>query len=398
MRKGWRETTLGEIAEWGSGGTPKAGETAYYSGVTIPWAVIADIQDAPLLTTASTITDAGLAQIGHMAPADAVLVTMYGTVGRVALTRFSVATNQAIAWGIPNKSAVLPEFLFILLRSHAAKLDSLARGATQRNINRAIIRSLPISLPPLDVQRRIVDLVSALDGHIKSLRAEAQALTRMTLTAAVPTAPTERRPLGIRVSARGGKRMPNGVGFAGEVTDHAYLRVIDMVDGTFNNAALEYVPEHVWPSISRYTVKAGEIVVSIVGTIGRIAVVPPWAAGANLTENAAIIDILDDELDGRWLAAWLRSDEGQKEIQRVTVGTSQGKLALSRIPLIEVPDVPRGTQESLAQASWAAQSQVGLIKRELVRGEAMRTYLLTTLLSGAHEIPPSYDTLVGKPA
>src|SRR5438128_5570469 len=38
---GWEWTTLEEVADWGSGGTPKATVSEYYDG-TIPWAVIGD--------------------------------------------------------------------------------------------------------------------------------------------------------------------------------------------------------------------------------------------------------------------------------------------------------------------------------------------------------------------
>ena len=59
LPNGWATAVLGEVAEWSSGGTPRAGTAAYYGG-DIPWAVIGDLNDGRVSLTASTITPLGL--------------------------------------------------------------------------------------------------------------------------------------------------------------------------------------------------------------------------------------------------------------------------------------------------------------------------------------------------
>jgi type I restriction enzyme S subunit len=170
--KEWEETKLGEVARWGSGGTPRAGSPEFYEGGTIPWAVIADLRDSLLADTAKHLTSAGAALIGHLAPAGAVLVSMYGTIGRTAVAQVEMATNQAIAWGVADADRLEPLYLFYWLRNRQPILDSLGRGATQRNINREIIKGQELRLPPMVVQREVVDLVAAADDHARNLRAE----------------------------------------------------------------------------------------------------------------------------------------------------------------------------------------------------------------------------------
>ena len=50
LADGWSERVLGDVAKWGSGGTPKAGTAAYYDG-GIPWAVIGDLNDGRVTHT-----------------------------------------------------------------------------------------------------------------------------------------------------------------------------------------------------------------------------------------------------------------------------------------------------------------------------------------------------------
>lgn len=273
-------------------------------------------------------------------------------------------------------------------------LSDRQTGAFAPHISAADLKSFPMALPPLPVQRRIVDLMTHLDVHLESLQREVDAVSDLIAFLSSKSEVTERQPLGSRVRARGGKRMPKGVAFADAPTEHPYLRVVDMVDGTFDDSNLEYVPDEVFPAISRYTVAPGDLTISIVGTIGRIAVVPEWAEGANLTENAAIIDILDDCLDKLWLAAWLQTPEGQKEIERVTVGTSQGKLALSRIPLIEVPPLSFSDQQEVANQVQAASALRKDLLKEVSALSCSKSVLLHDLLSGSRDIPASYSSLL----
>ncbi len=175
---GWTRTTLGEIATWHSGGTPKAGDRRFYSSTRegYPWAVIADLAGGRVDTTAGVLTDAGLAEIGgRLAPSGAVLVSMYGSIGRVAVAGREMATNQAIAWAEARPDRVDSAFLALLVGHLGPAMAAIGRGATQKNINRQIIKLWPITLPPLDEQRRIVEIVSALDDEIVALKATAKA-------------------------------------------------------------------------------------------------------------------------------------------------------------------------------------------------------------------------------
>ena len=97
----WRHLTLKDVAKWSSGGTPKAGTKEYYGG-DIPWAVIGDLNDGHVSTTASTITEAGLANSSAKVVAPGtLLVGMYGSIGKMSIADVPMATNQAIACAVP---------------------------------------------------------------------------------------------------------------------------------------------------------------------------------------------------------------------------------------------------------------------------------------------------------
>lgn len=92
--------------------------------------------------------------------------------------------------------------------------------------------------------------------------------------------------LGTLVAVLGGKRIPAGRKLTSDNTGHVYIRVSDMKDGGVNTDNLLYVPEDIYPSISKYIISSADVFITVAGTIGRVGKIPAELDGSNLTENA----------------------------------------------------------------------------------------------------------------
>jgi type I restriction enzyme S subunit len=159
---GWAETKLGEIGEWGSGGTPLKTHAEYYGG-DIPWLVIGDLNDG-LVTNAQThITQLGLEKSSaQLVAAGTLLIAMYGSIGKLGIAGIPCATNQAIAFCSPDSEKVETAYLFLYLRAIRGHLLSRGQGLAQQNISQKILKATSIKLPVLEEQRRIVAKVDEL--------------------------------------------------------------------------------------------------------------------------------------------------------------------------------------------------------------------------------------------
>ena len=108
-----------------------------------------------------------------------VVITMMGTVGRAAVvpqgTSLSIMDSHLLRFR-PNRDLCEPYFVAWFLQSpHArAAMNRLAHGAIMKGLNSGIVRSLPIPLPSLSEQRRIVEILDQAD-RLRRLRAEADA-------------------------------------------------------------------------------------------------------------------------------------------------------------------------------------------------------------------------------
>ena len=85
----------------------------------------------------------------------------------------------------PNTATCFPKYLAYLLSTKESKkwIVANAVGTTMLNLNSSILNTMPISLPPLAEQKRIADILSAIDDKIElnrrinaNLEQQAQAL------------------------------------------------------------------------------------------------------------------------------------------------------------------------------------------------------------------------------
>ena len=113
------------------------------------------------------------------------------------------------------------------------------------------------------------------------------------------------------------------------------------------DSSFEFVDDETQKTISRYIVNAGDIVLSIVGTIGLVAIVGKSLDKANLTENCVKLASLTG-IDRDYLYYFLKSSFGQQEIARGTVGAVQAKLPIKNIQDITIPLPDEFTQRKIA--------------------------------------------------
>jgi type I restriction enzyme S subunit len=147
---------------------------------------------------------------------------------------------------------------------------------------------------------------------------------------------------------KGGKRLPKGHQLLQSKTKHPYIRTRDLNDHKININEIEYITPETHKEIERYIVDKGNLIISIVGTIGSCAIIPDNLDKANLTENCAKIVPKDSSMDTNFLYYFLISKFGQNEIYKNTVGSTQLKLPLYGIKNIKIPSIDKKSQARIA--------------------------------------------------
>ncbi|MFM4718881.1 restriction endonuclease subunit S [Aeromonas bivalvium] len=168
----WVETTLDNIADWGSGGTPSRKNEDYYGG-DIPWFKTGDLGNKVIKNPSEFINELGLKNSSaKLFPKGAVAIAMYGaTIGKASILGIDATTNQACAVGNPKPHVTTSEFLYYFLLNEKDNFIAKGKGGAQPNISQALIKEHVAYLPSFAEQKEIVDQLDTLLAQVAATQA-----------------------------------------------------------------------------------------------------------------------------------------------------------------------------------------------------------------------------------
>ena len=175
LPEGWKWCRLGEVADWGSGGTPSRRNPKYYQG-SIPWIKTGELNETYIFDSEEKVSeDAIKHSSAKIFPKETVVMAMYGaTIGKTAIFGIDASTNQACACAICHKE-LDNHFLFNFLKSKKDYFLYNAKGGAQPNISQEIIKNTLIPLPPtLAEQQRIVNRIESMFAKLDEAKEKAQ--------------------------------------------------------------------------------------------------------------------------------------------------------------------------------------------------------------------------------
>ena len=193
--------------------------------------------------------------------------------------------------------------------------------------------------------------------------------------------------LGEICEIKGGKRVRNGYKLLRTPTEHIYIRVTDMKNGSISNNDIHYIDEKMFEAIKQYTISKNDLYITIAGTIGEVGEVPELFDGANLTENAAKF-VFNNELFSRsWLRNILSSKHSQLQfLDKTKKVTAQPKLALTRIATTLIPLPPLSEQKRIVAEIEKQLTKTKQLKEHIINNQQATEQLLKALLHQAFEV------------
>lgn len=149
------------------GSTPFKNNKEYWDKKEIPWITLEDfdedlyITDSKKYVSKKALDDSKI----RLVPKNSVLMSCTATLGKVAINTFECSTNQQINALICDESQILPEFLAYYLSSNNSHLYYLTNNLGVKHINKTILKNIQIIVPPIPVQRSILESIN--DGKNK---------------------------------------------------------------------------------------------------------------------------------------------------------------------------------------------------------------------------------------
>ena len=275
---------LGDICEIVTGATPKTNIKEFWDG-DINWITPAELTEDTYIINESLrkITTEGVEKTGLKSfPKGTVILSSRAPIGKVAIAGCEMYCNQGFKNLICSKQ-INNRFLYWYLKGHKEYLNSLGRGATFKEISKAIVENIEICLPTLEKQEKYADILEQCNGIIQIKKGQLRKLDTLVKSRFVELFGD---PV---INSMGWKKALIGDDcFVTKLAGFEYTQYINYEDsgdvvmvkaqnvknGKLNRKELSFISNEVSDSLPRSQLAPGDVVMTYVGAnIGDVAII-----------------------------------------------------------------------------------------------------------------------------
>jgi type I restriction enzyme, S subunit len=387
---GWSHGALGSVCRITSGATPKTSVPEYWGG-DIHWITPNDMsrdRSQTLFEGERSLTEKGYASCSTQRfPAGSVIVSSRAPVGYVAIAGREMCSNQGCKTATPPPY-IDSRYLYWFLVNAKSDLEARASGTTFKEISGRRFAETYLAWPERTEQRRIIAILeehlSSLDDGVNGLASSRQRARGILALAAESEyrVSVPMRTIGevSQLVTDGDHNPPRRVA---EGVPHITAKGIR--HGRIDFGGCSYITEDGYLQTSaRYAPEPGDVIVTCVGTIGRVAVVPD---GLRFSADRNLAAIRPREiLSSGYLECLLNSVSMQRAMATASGSTAQPHLYLRDIRSLRLPVPEVSQQQSTAARYRALRSAMArlddVLERQLIRSEYLRRAILAAAFSG----------------
>lgn len=281
-----------------------------------------------------------------------------GSPGRVFKGKDGILSNNLFKISFDQKE-VDRNYLYILLSSEIFQknLQRQMKGGIQKHLGHQTIARQEIPLPPLAEQKRIAAILDKAD-QLRQKRQQAINLANEFLRSVFLEMFGDPESAGwdlvtvesLLANHKGSMRTgPFGSQLLhSEFTDSgiAVLGIDNAVKNVFKWAKPRFISEEKYQQLKKYTVYPGDVLITIMGTCGRCAVVPDDITPAINTKHLCAITLDQSKCLPRFLHSYfLMHPAAKKYLAAKAKGAIMSGLNMGVIKELPVPAAPLALQE-----------------------------------------------------
>jgi type I restriction enzyme S subunit len=384
MESEWKAVRLGEVFDIARGGSPRPIDdfiTDDPGGVN--WVMISDATSKYITSTKKRITKEGIKRSREVHPGD-FLLTNSMSFGRPYIMQTSGCIHDGWLVLSPRTGVSHPDYFYHLLGSDAiyAEFERRAAGATVKNLNIELVKDVEVRLPPLAEQRRIADILDRAEALRAKRRAALTQLDSLTQSIFLelfgdPVTNSKAWKQGGMTEAVVGKfgikAGPFGSSLKKEDYTHSGYRIYgqeQVIAGRFDIGDY-YIGERKYQQLKSCAVSEGDLLVSLVGSFGKVLVVPAGIEPGII--NPRLLKITPNQalITPNFFASLLQHPTVQAEFQRVAHGGTMGILNAGLLKQLKVIFPPIPLQHEFARRVAAGEKLKSAHRTSLVELDAL---------------------------
>ncbi|SFN25326.1 restriction endonuclease subunit S [Marinobacter pelagius] len=309
MSDRWEWKFIEDVAQVVNGGTPKTKVPEFWDGENL-WITPAEMgnRETPYLgESRRTLSSQGLDNCSaSLVPEKSVILSTRAPIGHLVINTVPMAFNQGCR-ALVTGDRLNYKFLYYFLFKNVDTLNDLGTGTTFKELAAGKLKKLRIPVPPLAEQKRIVAILdesfAGIDAAIVNTEknlANARELFEICTSEVIFGDPEKRgwqrkHVFELALPEKGAIRTgPFGSQLRhGEFVESgvAVLGIDNAVNNKFMWGKKRYISEEKYQQLKRYTVRPGDVLITIMGTCGRCAIVPEDIPAAINTKHLCCISL-----------------------------------------------------------------------------------------------------------
>lgn len=342
---------LGELGEIVSGSTPKTNIKEYWNG-EILWITPAEIQedDYFISDTKRKITKLAVEKTNlKLLPKGTVLLSSRAPIGKVAICDNDMYCNQGFK-NIICSNKLENRYVYYFLKYNVEYIRSIGRGATFKEISKGIVENLEIPYIAKEKQIEIANKLDIIVRIIKTRKDQLEQFDKIIKSKFVEMFENEnytKISLGDITNkiTDGSHNPPEGIA---QNEGYMMLSSQNIINNSINYKNARFLKKEDYEKEDlRTNLTRGDVLLTIVGTVGRTAIITDETNIA-LQRSVAVLKP-KKEINSIYLAGAINSDYVIKQLNKGAKGAAQKGIYLKDIKKIMIPVPPIEQQNQFAK-------------------------------------------------
>ena len=388
MRDGWIETTLDGIADVIMGQSPD-GKSYNQEGKGLPF-----MQGSAEFGEHNPIPEKWCSDPKKIAEPGDLLLSVRAPVGDTNFADQRIAVGRGLSIIRANKES-LTEFIRLVIQLNVAELIASSGSGMFASITGKNLKEFKVNLPPLPEQKRIVDLISSVDSYIEALQQQLESAekSRNAVLYELLTAGGDdwiETSLGDIAEVVGGGTPSTTIGeyWDGDIVWLTPTEITSQ-DGKVVSDSIRKITDLGFKNSGAQMLPKDSVILTSRASVGFVAL-----AGKELCTNQGFQSLIPKpSVLSKFLMFWIQ--QNRPEFESRSAGSTFKEISKSNVKSIKLQLPPLPDQRRIVEIVNTIDEVISQTELTTSKAQNLRSGLLSDLLSGEHEIPPSYDKVMG---
>lgn len=402
----WEALKLGEICEVKRGASPRPIKDPKWFGGNVGWVRISDVTASKkyLNYTKDYLSDEGVNKSVRIKKGE-IIMSICATIGVPIIMNMDACIHDGFVWFERLPESIDREFFYYFLLFNSNKIASNRQIGTQGNLNTNIVSSFYFPLMEIVEQRKIAAILSTVDEKIAAIDeqlAEAEqlkkGLMRRLLTKGIGHTEFKETKIGkipkewevggfsniVENNKNAIKPGPFGSSLKKEYYVQKGYKVYgqEQVIGADLSIGNYYVDEIKFKELENFQIKENDILISLVGTVGKVLIVPKHFEKGIINPRLIKISVDKDKACYKFTAYLLTSEIIKNQITTLGQGGTMAVLSGKTIKALIIPIPPVSEQRIIANIFNSMDEKLDVLREKKGESQILKKGLMQKLLTG----------------